>query len=183
MRNLVIVLMMASILIMSSCEKVELNSVAQDELELKSGKKVLNFRTHLSGDNEVPSAETMATGQAIFQLNKEGTELSYKLIVSNIENVRMAHIHKEAAGVNGSVVAWLYPDGPPPALIPGKFNGILAEGVLTESSLVGPLAGMTMEDLINEMQTGNTYVNVHTDQYPGGEIRGQIKGNMPMGGY
>jgi hypothetical protein len=132
-----------------------------------------NFRTHLSSDEEVPTNDSQATGQAIFQLR--GDALYYKVIVANIENVTMAHIHVAPAGVNGPVVAWLYPDGPPPQLIPGRFNGILGEGVITDADLVGPLAGMTLDDLVNAIRDGNTYVNVHTSQYPGGEIRGQIR--------
>lgn len=173
--------LMVGLLGFTSCEKAELDSVSQDDLALKSGKKVLNFRTHLSGDNEPYTVETMATGQAIFQLNAEGTELSYKLIVSNIENVTMAHIHylANAEDQSGPPVAWLYPSGPPPSLIPGLFNGVLAEGVITASDLVGPLAGMSLQDLIDGFYAGLTYVNVHTTQYPAGEIRGTISGNMP----
>lgn len=70
-----------------------------------------NFRTHLSGDEEVQPVATRAQGQAIFQLSKDDSELSYKLIVANIENVLMAHIHLAPAGQNGGVVVWLYPEG------------------------------------------------------------------------
>jgi hypothetical protein len=133
-----------------------------------------NFTTHLTGDEEVPPAQTSAQGQVIFQLSKDGTELTYKLIVANIENVLQAHIHLAPAGANGAVVAWLYPDAPPAQLIPGRSSGILETGTITAQDLVGPLAGMTLDDLVTAMQSGNTYVNVHTTQYPGGEIRGQI---------
>ena len=133
-----------------------------------------NFTTHLTGDEEVPPAQTQAQGQAIFQLSKDGTELTYKLIVANIENVNQAHIHLGPEGANGPVVVWLYPDAPPPVLIPGRFSGVLASGTITAADLVGPLAGMTLQDLLNAMEAGNTYVNVHTSQFPGGEIRGQI---------
>jgi hypothetical protein len=133
-----------------------------------------NFRTHLSGAEEVPPVHTRAQGQAIFQLSKDGTELSYKLIVANIENVIQAHIHLAPAGQNGPVVAWLYPDSPPAQLIPGRFSGVLATGTITADDLVGPLAGMSLDALIEQMQAGNTYVNVHTSQFPAGEVRGQI---------
>lgn len=132
-----------------------------------------NFTAHLTGAEEVPPVETRATGQTVFQLRSDG--LHYKLIVANIENVSMAHIHLAPAGANGPVVAWLYPGSPPPEPIPGRFNGVLAEGVITSDDLVGPLAGATLDDLLDEIRAGNTYVNVHTAQYPAGEVRGQIR--------
>lgn len=133
------------------------------------------FVAPASGDQVVPPADTRARGQAVFQLSRDGTELSYRLIVANIENVTMAHIHLAPVGVNGPVVVWLYPDAPPPELIEGRFSGILAEGVITDADLVGPLEGMTVADLVDEIQAGNTYIHVHTLQFPGGEIRGQIR--------
>jgi hypothetical protein len=133
-----------------------------------------NFRTHLKGENEVPAADTDAQGQATFQVSRDGESINYKLIVANIENVRMAHIHLAPAGENGGVVVWLYPDAPPPQLIEGRFQGILAEGIFTADDFVGQLEGATLEDLIEVIKAGNAYVNVHTDQFPGGEIRGQI---------
>ncbi len=134
-----------------------------------------NFRTHLKGENEVPSVETNAQGQATFKLSKDGESIHYKLIVANIENVLMAHIHNAPAGVNGGVVVWLYPSSPPPQLIEGRFQGVLAEGIITADDLVGNLAGQSIEDLVDEIKAGNTYVNVHTSQNPGGEVRGQIR--------
>lgn len=134
-----------------------------------------NFTAHLSGDEEVPANDSKATGQAIFKLNEEEGVLYYKLIVANIENVRMAHIHLAPAGENGPVVVWLYPEGPPPQLIEGRFQGVLAEGTITEDDLRGPLGDSSFEDLISAIRNGNTYVNVHTIQFPGGEIRGQIQ--------
>ncbi|MDZ7691457.1 MAG: CHRD domain-containing protein [Balneolaceae bacterium] len=107
-------------------------------------------------------------------MSKDGSSIDYKLIVANIDNVRMAHIHNAPAGQNGGVVVWLYPDSPPPQLIEGRFQGVLAEGTITADDLVGSLAGQSLAALIEEMRAGNTYVNVHTTQNPGGEVRGQI---------
>lgn len=132
--------------------------------------KPQNFRTHLDGSSEVPPVTTGAQGEAIFQLNSDGTELHFKLNVANIENVRAAHIHFAAQGVNGPVVVPLY-TGP---TITGRFQGTLSEGVITATDLTGPLTGGELEDLTVIMESGEAYVNVHTDQNPGGEIRGQV---------
>ena len=137
--------------------------------------KGANFVAHLSGDQEVPAADTLAQGQAIFNLSRDGNSIRYRLIVANIENVRMAHLHLAPAGQNGGVVVWLYPEGPPPQKIEGRVNGVLAIGTISEDDLVGDLAGYSIDELIGEMLDGNIYVNVHTDQFPGGEIRGQVK--------
>jgi hypothetical protein len=137
-----------------------------------------NFRTHLSGGAEVPTpVDTHAQGQAIFQLSKDGTEMHYKLITANIEDLFMAHIHLAPAGQNGPIVVWLYGTPPPEPdddLIPGRFDGVLAEGTITAGDLVGPLAGESLSALVDAIEEGNTYVNVHTIDFPGGEIRGQI---------
>ncbi len=133
-----------------------------------------SFSAHLAGRNEVPAVDTLAQGQAHFKLSEDGTQLEYKLIAANIENILQSHIHVGPAGENGPVVAFLYPDAPPAVLIAGRFDGVLAKGSITADDLSGPLAGMTLVDLLAEMEAGNTYVNLHTIQFPGGEIRGQI---------
>lgn len=144
-----------------------------------------NFRTHLTGSNEVPPRETRARGQAIFQLRQspDAGVLHYRLNVANIENVFAAHIHLGAVDQNGPVVAFLF--GPAsPGL--GRFSGVLAAGAITDANLIGPLAGQPLAALLEEIASGNTYVNVHTNDgndpsntgpgdFPGGEIRGQIR--------
>ncbi|TMB98315.1 MAG: CHRD domain-containing protein [Chloroflexi bacterium] len=131
------------------------------------------FTAHLSAGQEVqtPAVVSNAQGQAIFHLNAEGTELRYKLIVANIDDVMFAHIHTAVAGANGPVVAFLF-HGP---TISGRTQGVLAEGTITASDLVGPLAGHSLSDLVSALESGGAYANAHTTAYPAGEIRGQIK--------
>lgn len=142
-----------------------------------------NFVAHLDGTEEVPVRDTAGVGQAFFQLNAAGTELHYRLIASNIENVVAAHIHLGVAGVNGPVVAFLFGNVPPAG---GRTDGVLATGTITSANLVGPLAGMSLAVLIAAMVEAGTYANVHTNDgvpptnegpgdFPGGEIRGQIR--------
>jgi len=134
-----------------------------------------NWSTHLDGATEVPANDSAGQGQAILHLSKDGTSLDYKLIVANIENVAQAHIHLGAPGVNGPVVAWLYPSGPPAQLIPGRSDGVLGQGTITAASLVGPLAGAQLSVLVEALRSNGAYVNVHTSQLPPGEIRGNIR--------
>lgn len=154
---------------------VEADLITVPAFQRAGAERPWNFRTHASGDEEVPPVETNAQGQAIFRLSSDGDALHYKLIVANIVDVTMSHIHLAPAGENGPVVAWLYPAAPPPALLPGRTQGVLAEGTLTAADLVGDLAGMDLDALVEALRSGNAYVNVHTDANPGGEVRGQIR--------
>ncbi len=138
----------------------------------------LNFVAHLTGDEEVPPVDTKAQGQVKFQLSPDGTELYYKVIVANINNLTMAHIHMAPRGENGPVVAWLYPSpsatmGEP---IPGRSNGVLVEGIITAEDVRAPLDGFDnpLDELILRIEIDRAYVNVHTIQNGTGEIRGQI---------
>jgi hypothetical protein len=129
-----------------------------------------SFKAMLSGSECVPAVQTMAKGDATFTLIKDDNELSYYVTVSDIEDVTAAHIHLGKKGENG----------PPVALITnekkaGKFTGTLAEGTITEKELMGSLMGKSVKDLVKQIKKGNTYLNVHTDKYPNGEIRAQIK--------
>lgn len=133
------------------------------------------FHANLSGKNQSPAIDTPAHGRATFTLGKSGRTLSYRLYVTDIENVSMAHIHIGGPGKEGPVAVWLYPSHPPAQVKKGKFTGNLASGVITASKLQGPLKGKTIADLVQEIKSGDAYVNVHTVQHPAGEIRGQIE--------
>ena len=70
-----------------------------------------NFRTHLSGREHAPNpVNTRAQEQAIFQLSRDGTELTFKVVVAKIENVIGAHIHLAPAGAIGPIVLSMVPD-------------------------------------------------------------------------
>ena len=133
-----------------------------------------HFGTHMTGAEETPSRPSSAQGQLVLSLGADGTTLSYKLLVANIEDVTQAHIHLAPPGVPGPVIAWLYPAAPPAQHIPGRFQGVLAEGVITDADVVGPLAGQGLAGLVATIRGGNAYANVHTVQFPPGEIRGQV---------
>jgi hypothetical protein len=137
-----------------------------------------NFTAHLTGGEEVPPVATRGTGQAALSVSDDRSEVRYKLLVANVKNMTQAHIHCGAAGVNGPVVVFLFglvPDGE-------TLNGILAQGSFTAENIIVrpdsaacPGGVADLEGLLAKMEAGMTYVNVHTLQYPGGEVRGQIR--------
>lgn len=144
------------------------------------------FVATLSGAEEVPVRPTAGTGNAV--MIYDGAGINYQLNVANINNVVAAHIHIGAVGVNGPVVLTMFARTPPG--ISFTSLGVLAAGRATQ--LEGPLAGQPMSVLVAQMEAGNTYVNVHTNDaiappdtgpgdFPGGEIRGQVRVAGPGG--
>ena len=87
-------------------------------------------------------------------------------------------------GEAGPIVVWLYPapSQQAPKMISGLFNGVLATGSITAADLIGPLQGKTVGDLMQQMQAGNAYANIHTTANPAGEVRGQIVSTSGMTG-
>ena len=97
-------------------------------------------------------------------------KLEFRLDVKHIVGVTQAHIHLGLPNMNGPVVAFLYGPSDPTERIDDR----LARGVLTEADLVGgPLEG-DFAGFVEALGSGELYVNVHTAEFPGGEIRGQI---------
>jgi CHRD domain len=141
-----------------------------------------NFVATLSGDEEVPARDTQAVGVAKFKLREDGAALEFKVNVANIQNAFAAHIHCGAAGVNGPVGVTLFVGAP----AAGRVNGTLAEGTITAPDPGNGCGWTDLAAVLAAMGSGATYVNVHTNDgvappntgpgdFPGGEIRGQIR--------
>ena len=107
----------------------------------------------LNAAEEVPTNPSTATGVFNGTYNKETMVITYSVTYSGIEPTAM-HFHLGAPGVNGGVVIGI---GEAPYSSP------------VESS-TRPL---TAEEETN-LLAGNWYVNVHSEQFPAGEIRGQV---------
>lgn len=134
-----------------------------------------HFSAALTGDKEVPAQQTSASGKATFKLADNGDAIDYTVKTSGISDPTAAHIHLGAPGTNGPVVVSLYPVPDSKA----ESGHVLAKGTITAASLVGPLEGKTIDDLLDDIKAGNAYVNVHTKAHPDGEIRGWIVVKTP----
>lgn len=126
------------------------------------------FSTPLTGMEEVPPVNTNSTGIALFELINNN--INFKVNVTNLDNIKAAHIHAGEFGQNGDIVVTLFQSATPTDVL----NGTLAEGKVAAGDLQGPLKGKTINDLVQLINNTQTYVNIHTEQYLNGEIRGQI---------
>jgi hypothetical protein len=131
----------------------------------------LQFQATLTGAMEVPPVPSTGVGMGVFSFDPTLSSLRVGLVVSNLRQTMVAHIHLGRPGENGPIVLFLF--GPvPPVDITAPM--VLTSGTFTATNLTGPLTGMPMSVLAQQMRAGNTYANVHTVAHPNGEIRGQI---------
>ena len=133
-----------------------------------------HFQAQLSGSNEVPARDTDASGVCAFVVS--GDRVDFSITTRGLSApVVGAHIHLGPAGANGPVrVGFISPNLAGTNTVT-PFNapdgGILIENSFGGSDVSG---GLTLADILTAMRTGGAYCNIHTSNFPGGEIRGQI---------
>ena len=133
------------------------NSIAQEQRAI----------ANLSGQEEVPPVQTQSTGIADFTLI--GMEsVNYTVNASNIQGATAGHIHLGKPGENGPIVITLFKYDTP-------MDQVSETGSFTVADQEGPMAGQPFQELGTAALNGDLYVNIHTEQNPNGEIRGQIQ--------
>ncbi len=128
------------------------------------------FWTGLEGVFENPQVDTTASGMAVFKVAQDS--IWYLINVTGIDKVTASHIHGGALGENGPILASLFRSNDNAT---SNINGTLTQGNIT-GQMLGGQAGASdqLSDIISGMKNGTTYVDVHTIDYPAGELRGQI---------
>ncbi len=127
--------------------------------QMRPSQKIQIFEASLSGSQEVPPADTTATGAAEIQFNENTNKLTWKVTYNGLTGPASAgHIHGPAAmGQNAGVA------------IP--FSGNLnAQPVMGETTITPAQYA--------DLAAGLYYVNIHSARFPGGEIRGQLRKRM-----
>ena len=140
------------------------------------------FKARLSGFQEVPSVLSGARGFFKSKLVADGL-IEWELEVASSDDqmeFMQAHIHLGQRGVNDGIAVFLCtnlgngPDGtqecPPSG---GTIAGTIAAEDILDIEDQGLEAG-DLEGLLRAMRHHATYVNVHSDRKPSGEIRGQV---------
>jgi uncharacterized protein (TIGR03118 family) len=159
------------------------------------------FNVSLTNSQEVPPANPTTTGgaarpasfgTATLQFNSAQTAMTFKATINNIDlggsqtadtndNLTNAHIHAGAAvmpGVNGPVVWGFFgspfnDNNPNDQTFTGLSGGGVG-GVFTNKWDAPEGNGTTLAAQLSNLREGRAYVNFHTSQFPGGEIRGNI---------
>jgi hypothetical protein len=110
------------------------------------------IKVNLSGAEEVPPVTVPGTGSGSFRVAEDGA-ISGSVTTKDVQGT-MAHIHRGAKGANG------------PVIVPLDKNG---------DTYTVPAGRKLTPEQMNDLKAGNLYVNVHTNRYKGGEVRGQLQ--------
>jgi hypothetical protein len=150
---------------------------------------ILVFTTTLSGSNEVPSVSSPGTGTGTVTIDTDANTLQVALSFSGLlGNTTASHIHCCAAPGSNAPVATQVPTfvGFPVGVTAGSYNRVFD---LTQPSSFNPAflnnavnggnVNAARQTLINGIIAGQSYLNVHTTLFPGGEIRGQLTAAVP----
>jgi hypothetical protein len=142
--------------VLSGLTYVNIHSSMNPGGEIRGQIWPVQLSASLSGAAEIPSVATPATGSAFLTI--VNNTLNYRVTFSDLtSNATAAHIHGPASRTQNAGV-----------LI--GFSGV-------PSATAGTISGSAALSALNlfYLISGQTYVNVHTVNFPGGEIRGQVE--------
>jgi len=131
-------------------------------LALPSSAGLWYLQATLTGSQEVPPVSTGASGVLFGSYDDVAKTINLAITINGIlqSDITGSHIHRAPAGVNGPVIF---------NIGPGSSYAVLG------SQLIKVIAGAPFPAAEEaNLLSGNTYINIHTSAYPGGEIRGQI---------
>ena len=130
---------------------------------------------------EVPALSSTATGTFFARIDTTAGTIAYQLTYSGLQSgVTQAHIHVGQRSVNGGISVFLCsnlgngPAGTQACPTPG---GTIT-GLLLSSNVIGPsgqgISPGEFDELVRAIRNGVAYANVHSNAFPGGEVRGQL---------
>jgi hypothetical protein len=139
------------------------------------------LRERLSGYEETPLAiSTAGSGRFFALINNEQQEIRYRLSYSLEFPVTQAHIHFGSPSQSGGISAWLCGNvaNTPAGVQACPAAPATITGTITAADVIGPagqgIAAGEFDELVAAIRNGTAYVNVHSSQYQGGEIRAQF---------
>ena len=135
------------------------------------------FEARLNGFQETPSVSSTGFGNFEAELVNP-TKLHYVFHYEGLEGGTslFAHVHFGQRSVAGGVSFFLCGGSTKPTACPDVQGTV--EGDVTAADIVGPngqgIEPRSFGEILRAMQAGQSYANIHTTRWPGGEIRGQI---------
>jgi len=136
----------------------------------------LQFEAELSGAQETADVMTDAEGKITARFDEELTKVKVRLRVRDSAGTFLrAHFHCALPGENGPIVFGLVDPGPL-FFLRGRVRGTLTNADFTGADCVSNIGRPVnnIAALAFAMREGLIYINVHSDEFRPGEIRGQM---------
>ncbi len=137
---------------------------------------VITLTADLHGANEVPAINSNAAASFKATIHENGSITFIETFQNLTSNAILSHIHFGKDHVAGGVMIFLCGGGGQPAC-PAATSGTFS-GSIIPANVTGPTAqGITAGDLASALRAirqGAGYVNLHSVNFPGGEVRGQV---------
>jgi hypothetical protein len=132
--------------------------------------EIIRFTAALSGGQEVPIVLSGAFGNATVTLDTATQTVSWNIDIWNLPSgINNAHFHVGSPGISGPTVVNI----PFPATASNEFN--LTGSATSATAGLRPDQGIrSWEDFVQSLVGGQIYINIHTQVFGGGEIRGQV---------
>jgi len=137
----------------------------------------------LTGYEEVPAISTRASGTFTGSLNFDENAIEFTISWNQklTSTVTQAHLHFAQPGVNGAIVVFLCSNlGNGPVGTPacptgaGEVSGTIEAADVTAGAAAQGIDATQFNKLLRALKAGAVYANVHTTDFPSGEIRGQV---------
>lgn len=130
------------------------------------------YVAELRSSNEVPTNSSSASGRVVLLVSRDASYAEYSVEQGGLTGgIRGGHFHRAAAGVNGAVVLSFFfnADGTGNnAPVPGTTDLEL------QGSIGRTITRAQLDPILADLRAGNLYANIHTPNFLGGEIRGQL---------
>jgi hypothetical protein len=146
-----------------------------------------SYTTYLSGYQVVPPNYTAGYGMVKLCINNNQTSISYKMTYSGLSSdVIQAHIHFGQEPVNGGIIVYLCdntdvaPGGTPACPNSGTVTGTVTAADINPNGSPASVTAQGIAEgefagLIGAIEHNDAYVNVHTNDFPNGEIAGWLR--------
>jgi len=157
-------------------------AVAAYALAGGSGPGFNHLSATLGGYQETPSISSTGSANFTADVAKDGQSVDWKMSYTALEgNIAQSHIHFGQRGVAGGISVFLCTNlGNGPAgtqLCPGPHDGTIS-GTFRPVDVIGPtaqgIAAGEWDELMNAIDAGKAYANIHSNVWPAGEIRAQL---------
>lgn len=130
------------------------------------------YVAELRSSNEVPANSSTAVGRVVLLVSRDASYAEYSVEQGGLTGgIRGGHFHRAAAGVNGPIALSFFFNAD------GTENRTPTPGTTdleASQAIARTITKTQLDTILADLRAGNLYANIHTPNFPGGEIRGQL---------